>query len=201
MPISTKPSPAAPANADETAKALRNTCNGCNPTPCCEFEVLGPAAADLIESLTTENAELRADNTSMALEWQEAHTELGQLRERLSETVRIRDAYADSARVIALWLSEFRSGSLTYDKMIAEVARRASKEIESLREQLAESQHRERAAVEAEYEFVTEINVIPSLEELDVESMESVCIVRCRKCGWNMYGDGWREENYGKGTG
>lgn len=45
-------------NAEKIARALRSTCEGCNPTPCCEFEVLGPAAADLIESLTAENKRL-----------------------------------------------------------------------------------------------------------------------------------------------
>jgi len=46
-------------NANEIVRALRNSCSGCNPTPCCEFEVLGPEAADLIESLQAENKALR----------------------------------------------------------------------------------------------------------------------------------------------
>jgi hypothetical protein len=43
-------------NAEQIVKALRNTCNGCNPTPCCEFEVLGDAAATLIENQAAETA-------------------------------------------------------------------------------------------------------------------------------------------------
>ena len=45
----------------EIVRALRHTCDGCNPTPCCEFEALGPEAADLIESLTAENARLTTE--------------------------------------------------------------------------------------------------------------------------------------------
>lgn len=41
-------------NADKIVRALRKTCESCNPTPCCEFEALGPAAADLIESLQAQ---------------------------------------------------------------------------------------------------------------------------------------------------
>lgn len=41
---------------EEIVRALRHTCDGCNPTPCCEFEALGPEAADLIESLTAQLA-------------------------------------------------------------------------------------------------------------------------------------------------
>jgi hypothetical protein len=43
--------------ADEIVRALRDSCAGCNPTPCCEFEVLGPDAADLIESLQSQLSE------------------------------------------------------------------------------------------------------------------------------------------------
>lgn len=46
---------------EEIVRALRHTCDGCNPTPCCEFEALGPEAADLIESLTAENARLTTE--------------------------------------------------------------------------------------------------------------------------------------------
>ncbi len=44
----------------EIVGRLRNTCNGCNPTPCCEFEALGPAAADLIESQSADIERLTA---------------------------------------------------------------------------------------------------------------------------------------------
>jgi hypothetical protein len=40
----------------EIVRALRHTCDGCNPTPCCEFEALGPEAAALIESLQAKLA-------------------------------------------------------------------------------------------------------------------------------------------------
>lgn len=39
--------------ATELGKLLRNTCNGCNPTPCCEFETLGDEAADFIDELAS----------------------------------------------------------------------------------------------------------------------------------------------------
>lgn len=42
---------------EEIVRLLRDSCSGCDPTPCCEFEVLGPAAADLIESLQAQLAE------------------------------------------------------------------------------------------------------------------------------------------------
>ena len=41
-------------NHNEVVKALSNTCTGCNPTPCCEFEVLGQTAANMIETLRNE---------------------------------------------------------------------------------------------------------------------------------------------------
>jgi hypothetical protein len=42
--------------SSEIVRALRHTCDGCNPTPCCEFEALGPDAAVLIESLQAQLA-------------------------------------------------------------------------------------------------------------------------------------------------
>ena len=46
-------------NANEIIKALRGACNQCNPTPCCEFEILGDEAADTIESLQKQLAGAR----------------------------------------------------------------------------------------------------------------------------------------------
>lgn len=40
--------------ANEIVPYLRNTCNGCNPTPCCEYEVLGSAAANVIGELVAD---------------------------------------------------------------------------------------------------------------------------------------------------
>ncbi len=36
--------------------ALNNSCNGCNLTPCCDFEALGNLATNLIESLQAQLA-------------------------------------------------------------------------------------------------------------------------------------------------
>lgn len=48
---------------EEIVKYLRKSCHDCNPTPCCEYEVLGIEAADLIETLTArvERAEEERD--------------------------------------------------------------------------------------------------------------------------------------------
>lgn len=45
---------------EQIVQALRNTCKGCNPTPCCEFEFLGFEAANLIEELTARAEEAEA---------------------------------------------------------------------------------------------------------------------------------------------
>ncbi len=47
-------------NINEIIKALRGTCDQCNPTPCCEFEVLGDEAAKLIETLQLRLVELES---------------------------------------------------------------------------------------------------------------------------------------------
>ncbi len=47
-------------NINEIIKALRGTCDQCNPTPCCEFEVLGDEAAKLIEMLQLRLVELES---------------------------------------------------------------------------------------------------------------------------------------------
>ena len=38
----------------ELITALRKACQDCNPTPCCEYELLGSEAADRIERLKKE---------------------------------------------------------------------------------------------------------------------------------------------------
>ena len=43
------------------------------------------------------------------------------------------ETYPEAARVIHLWLEDFCDESLAYPAMIAEAARRASKEIERLK--------------------------------------------------------------------
>lgn len=56
----------------EIVKHLRMACHDCTPTPCCEYEVLGSEAADLIEELIArvEAAEARLKEAVMA-SWQE----------------------------------------------------------------------------------------------------------------------------------
>lgn len=48
-------------SAGEIVAALRRACHDCNPTPCCEYETLGDAAADLIEAQRAELARLTAE--------------------------------------------------------------------------------------------------------------------------------------------
>lgn len=45
----------------ELITALRKACQDCNPTPCCEYELLGSEAADRIERLQSENTRLKAE--------------------------------------------------------------------------------------------------------------------------------------------
>lgn len=68
-------------NANEIVRALRNTCNGCNPTPCCEFEVLGPEAAELIESLQAQLAE----KTKEAEGWHILRLDADRIREGMMQ--------------------------------------------------------------------------------------------------------------------
>jgi hypothetical protein len=53
---------------EEIVKALRNSCRDCNPTPCCEYEVLGSEAADLIETLTARAERAEAGNKKLRQE-------------------------------------------------------------------------------------------------------------------------------------
>lgn len=52
-------------SAAETVAALRRTCHDCNPTPCCEYETLGDAAADLIEAKEAELARVTAERDAL----------------------------------------------------------------------------------------------------------------------------------------
>ena len=51
--------------APEIVAALNHACHDCNPTPCCEYEVVGKDAVALIEALDAENAQLRALNSDL----------------------------------------------------------------------------------------------------------------------------------------
>lgn len=46
-------------NTDKIVRALRKACHDCNPTPCCEYEVLGKEAADLIDCQQAQLAKLQ----------------------------------------------------------------------------------------------------------------------------------------------
>lgn len=52
-------------SAAETVAALRRACHDCNPTPCCEYETLGGAAADLIEAKEAELARVTAERDAL----------------------------------------------------------------------------------------------------------------------------------------
>ena len=79
--------------------------------------------------------------------------------EKLRETV---DKYATAARAIALHLKPFCDESLTYDEMIADAARKASDELERVKQ--------ERDAA------VKDLNEFLSLDEL--------CPTQCKWCKW-----------------
>lgn len=64
-------------NVDEIVQALRNTYAGCDPTPCCDFGVLGAAAAALIESLQAENDRLRRERNAALQFAQYAYQQYG----------------------------------------------------------------------------------------------------------------------------
>lgn len=44
----------------------------------------------------------------------------------------------------------------------------------------------------AEYKFIGEVLITQNDSEEDDEPA-SVCIIKCKKCGWHMFGDGWWE--------
>ena len=52
-------------SAGELVAALRRACHDCNPTPCCEYETLGDAAADLIEAKEAELARVTAERDAL----------------------------------------------------------------------------------------------------------------------------------------
>ena len=105
---------------EEIVRALRHTCDGCNPTPCCEFEALGPEAAELIEQLQSEVKRWVDKHNQAALNFQQEKAECKRLQEQLADE---KDAH--------------ESTKLLRDSMYAEKDA-----------QLAASQRRERAAVE-----------------------------------------------------
>ena len=88
----------------------------------------------LIEQLRTES--LYADKASLEIMdlCMDAATALSTLQaenEKLRETV---DKYATAARAIALHLKPFCDESFPYDEMIADAARKASDELEQVKE-------------------------------------------------------------------
>lgn len=108
----------------------------------CGLEYCGPecqqlcgTAATALSTIQAENAKLRAE-----LEYEKEHAnayyeECGQWEaenEKLRETV---DKYATAARVIALHLKPFCDESLPYDEMIADAARKASDELEQVKQE------------------------------------------------------------------
>lgn len=89
----------------------------------------------LIERLRTES--LYADKASLEIMdlCMDAATALSAFQaenEKLRETV---DKYATAARVIALHLKPFCDESLPYDEMIADAARKASDELEQVKQE------------------------------------------------------------------
>jgi hypothetical protein len=69
----------------EIVRALRHTCDGCNPTPCCEFEALGPEAAELIEQLQSEVKRWVDKHNQAALNFQQENAECRRLQEQLAD--------------------------------------------------------------------------------------------------------------------
>jgi hypothetical protein len=69
------------------------------------------------------------------------------------------------------------------------------KECERLIEVLeAEKEGRCQAQKTAVAEFLTDDVVI---EMPNSEEPASICLIKCSKCGWHMFGDGWWEAEYG----
>lgn len=52
--------------AEEIVAALERACHDCNPTPCCEYEVIGQAAAALIKDQAAQLAALTAKRDAAA---------------------------------------------------------------------------------------------------------------------------------------
>ena len=85
--------------APEIVAALERACHDCNPTPCCEYEVLGKAAADMIKALATRIADLEAQHrTEYSEDAGYDCAALGQLWDQLSAVTNERNAAVESWR-------------------------------------------------------------------------------------------------------
>lgn len=118
----------------EIVRALRHTCDGCNPTPCCEFEALGPEAADLIESLQAQllqKTQELTDYTATGL----TPGDVKDLQALCKEN--------GLAKYVDLIVEAKRQMGKSNEQSIEQGER-----IDQLEAQLAASQRRERAAVE-----------------------------------------------------
>lgn len=62
---------------------------------------------------------------------------------------RVVDAYARSARTVALWLKKYCDNRLSYDEMIVDAARKAAKEIDLLTAELKQYRHNNAPTVDA----------------------------------------------------
>nr|DAZ63644.1 MAG TPA: hypothetical protein [Caudoviricetes sp.] len=93
----------------------------------------------LIERLRNNNIENNCHDCALGYYAFEAAAALSTLQdenEKLRETV---DKYATAARVIALHLKPFCDESLPYDEMIADAARKASDELEQVKQERDEA--------------------------------------------------------------
>jgi hypothetical protein len=116
----------------EIVRALRHTCDGCNPTPCCEFEALGPEAAELIEQLQSEVKRWVDKHNQAALNFQQENAECRRLQEQLADekdahesTKLLRDSmYAEKDAQLAA--SQRRADAAVEDmKLIVDAVREA----------------------------------------------------------------------------
>jgi hypothetical protein len=107
--------------ADETVKALRKSCQGCGPTPCCEFEVLGDMAVDLIESLQaqlatkeTVNCLYSATIDLLSMDRDEAIRRMQRAEAQLTESQRRERAAVEDIEMLLKVNEQFDDGETKY---------------------------------------------------------------------------------------
>ena len=136
---------------EEIVRALRHTCDGCNPTPCCEFEALGPEAADLIESQAAENAAYRAENERLAADLKDMRNQNQTISEKNRELrIKLDEREKNSKATQKAMLDEIAKlrNDLTAKTALLDDR---SVEQETLQRAFAESQRRELAAAKEEF--------------------------------------------------
>lgn len=101
------------------------------------------------------------------------------LKEEYKQVKKIREDYATSARAIAVWLNDYKDENLSYDKMIAECARRAAKEIDKLKQ---ENELLRLKITDKDMIITKQMEIINSKCNHYFHFYKNCTTVRCEKC-------------------